>query len=289
MFNVRLKPPALLKNVLDTVKDLLTEAIFEFSELGIRIQMIDNAHVSVISLTLESDSFDEYWCDGGRRLGMNIRCLSKVLQRTDAGDIVDLRAHSESVEVVFLSSKKEEEIKYEMELINIDYIPQNMYLNQNIYDISYSYIVKMPTAEFIHICRDLSQLGESITFACSKGSIKFSASGDNTSANIQVEQTADADNEEKSVVIQMEDYQSPMKFTFPCRYLNNFPKIDLLCNQIQLSISDKVPLVCEYKMTHVKKSKKRNIGSIKYYLLPKIYDEEKNNDVEIRYSYATNL
>ena len=83
--------------------------------------------------------------------------------------------------------------------------------------------------------------------------------------------------------------QEPVKLTFSCRYLNCFVKAGPLCNQVQLSMSDDVPLVCEYKMTHVKKSKKRNIGSIKYYLLPKIYDEEKNNDVEIRHLYKTEL
>jgi len=36
----------------------------------------------------------------------------------------------------------------------------------------------MPSAEFTRICRDLSQFGESITFACTKEGIKFSASGD---------------------------------------------------------------------------------------------------------------
>lgn len=36
----------------------------------------------------------------------------------------------------------------------------------------------MPSQEFARICRDLSQFGESITFACSKEGIKFTASGD---------------------------------------------------------------------------------------------------------------
>lgn len=36
----------------------------------------------------------------------------------------------------------------------------------------------MPSAEFTRICRDLSQFGESITFACTKEGIKFSVSGD---------------------------------------------------------------------------------------------------------------
>lgn len=36
----------------------------------------------------------------------------------------------------------------------------------------------MSSGKFSRICRDLSQFGESITFACTKEGIKFSASGD---------------------------------------------------------------------------------------------------------------
>lgn len=44
----------------------------------------------------------------------------------------------------------------------------------------------MPTAEFTRICRDLSQFGESITFACTKEGIKFSASGDYGSGKLTI-------------------------------------------------------------------------------------------------------
>ena len=36
----------------------------------------------------------------------------------------------------------------------------------------------MPSAEFQRICRDLSQIGESVVICCTKEGVKFSASGD---------------------------------------------------------------------------------------------------------------
>lgn len=42
----------------------------------------------------------------------------------------------------------------------------------------YSCIVTMPSSEFSRICRDLSQLGESMTITCTKSGISFSAKGD---------------------------------------------------------------------------------------------------------------
>lgn len=85
------------------------------------------------------------------------------------------------------------------------------------------------------------------------------------SATVKLAQTADADNEEEAVVVNM---QEPVKLTFSCRYLNCFIKAGPLCAQVQLSMSNDVPLVCEYKIG--------DIGHIRYYLAPKIDDDEEN-------------
>ena len=72
MFEARLAQSALLKKVLEAVKDLLTEATFECSDSGIQVQAMDNAHVSLVSLILRSDGFDKYRCDRNISMGMNI-------------------------------------------------------------------------------------------------------------------------------------------------------------------------------------------------------------------------
>lgn len=82
---------------------------------------------------------------------------------------------------------------------------------------------------------------------------------------MKLAQTADSENEENAVIVEM---QESVKLTFSCRYLNCFVKATPLCNQVQLSMSSDVPLVCEYKIGE--------IGHIRYYLAPKIDDEDDN-------------
>lgn len=53
---------------------------------------------------------------------------------------------------------------------------------------------------------------------------------------------------------------------FPTRYLNSFAKASGLSEKVQLSMSPDVPLVVEFKVT--------DIGYIRYYLAPKIEDED---------------
>ncbi|KOB75578.1 Proliferating cell nuclear antigen [Operophtera brumata] len=103
-------------------------------------------------------------------------------------------------------------------------------------ETEYSCTIRMPSGEFARICRDLSQFGESMVISCTK-----EATGDIGSANIKLAQTASIDKEEEAVVIEMEE-------------------------PVQLSMSADVPLVVEYRIP--------DIGHIRYYLAPKIEEED---------------
>lgn len=58
----------------------------------------------------------------------------------------------------------------------------------------------------------------------------------------------------------------PVHLTFALRYLNFFTKATPLSPTVTLSMSADVPLVVEYKIA--------DMGHLKYYLAPKIEDEE---------------
>lgn len=72
MFEAVLEQSAILKKVLEAVKELLTEASFDCSDAGIQLQAMDNSHVSLVSLILRSDGFEKYRCDRNITMGMNL-------------------------------------------------------------------------------------------------------------------------------------------------------------------------------------------------------------------------
>ena len=259
MFEARLVQSVILKKVLDAIKDLLNEATFDCSDSGIKLQAMDNSHVSLVSLSLRADGFDKYRCDRNLSMGMNLASMTKIMKCAGAEDVLTMKAqdNADTVTFMFESQNQEKVSDYEMKLMNLDQE------HLGIPDTDYSCVVKMPSAEFARICRDLSQFGESVVIACSKEGVKFSAVGDIGSANIKLAQTANVDKEEEAVTIEM---QEPVTLTFACRYLNSFTKATPLSGQVQLSMSADVPLVVEYKIGEV--------GHIRYYLAPKIEDEE---------------
>ena len=72
MFEARLVQGSLWKKVLEAIKDLLNEAIYDCSDTGITLQAMDSSHVSLVSLSLRSDGFDTFRCDRNLSMGINL-------------------------------------------------------------------------------------------------------------------------------------------------------------------------------------------------------------------------
>ncbi|KAJ8319200.1 hypothetical protein KUTeg_004291 [Tegillarca granosa] len=234
MFEARLVQGSLLKKVMEAVKDLLTEAIFDCCDRGISLQAMDSSHVSLVSLNLRSDGFDSFRCDRNLSMGINLASMSKILKCAGNDDVITLKAedNADTITLVFESPNNEKVSDYEMKLIDLD--TEQL----GIPDTEYSCVVKMPSAEFQRICRDLSQIG-----------------------NIKLAQNSSADKEEEAVIVEMNE---AVTLTFALRYLNFFTKATPLSPQVTLSMSQDVPLVVEYKTA--------DMGYIRYYLAPKIED-----------------
>ncbi|XP_017471261.1 PREDICTED: proliferating cell nuclear antigen [Rhagoletis zephyria] len=259
MFEARLNNATILKKILDAIKDLLNEGTFDCSDSGIQLQAMDNSHVSLVSLTLRSDGFDKFRCDRNLSMGMNLGSMAKILKCANNDDTVTIKAqdNADTVTFMFESHNQEKVSDYEMKLMNLDQE------HLGIPETDYACVVRMPAMEFARICRDLAQFSESVVICCTKEGVKFSASGDVGSANVKLAQTSSVDKEEEAIVIEM---QEPVVLTFACRYLNAFTKATPLSNQVQLSMSADVPLVVEYRIAE--------LGHIRYYLAPKIEDDE---------------
>jgi len=259
MFEARLVQGNLLKKVLESLKDLLKEATWDCSDSGIQLQAMDNSHVSLVSVNLRADGFDKFRCDRQLSMGMSLESMAKILRCAANDDIVTVKAQdqADTVNFMFESPNQEKVSDYEMKLMNLDQE------HLGIPETDYAAVIKLPSGEFQRVVRDLSQFGESVLIEVTKEGVKFSAAGDIGVGNIKLAQTANVDKEEESVIIEM---QEPVKLTFACRYLSMFTKASCLSPQVSLSMSPDVPLVVEYNIG--------DIGHIRYYLAPKIEDED---------------
>lgn len=130
-------------------------------------------------------------------------------------------------------------------------------------DTMYQAVVKMPSAEFQRICRDLGAGvgGEAVTISCDKDGVSFKSTGQLGTGTTKLRQTGSVDSNESVTV----DLQEAISQTFALRYLNIFTKATSLSETVSLSLSNDNPLLVEYLIS--------DLGYIRYYLAPKI-DEE---------------
>ncbi|WAQ96424.1 PCuncharacterized, partial [Mya arenaria] len=230
----RLVQGSLWKKICDAVKDLLQEAKWDCNASGITLQAMDSSHVSLVSLNLRSEGFDTYRCDRNLSMGINLGSMAKIIRCAGNDDIMKRSPTTRFVYWTWI---------------------QSIWV--------FLCVVKMPAAEFQRICRDLSQIGESVVICCTKEGVKFSATGDLGTGNIKLAQNSSSDKEEDAVIIEM---SQAVTLTFALRYLNYFTKATPISGQVTLSMSADVPLVTEYKIA--------DMGYLRFYLAPKMEDTD---------------
>lgn len=99
----------------------------------------------------------------------------------------------------------------------------------------------MPSGEFQRICRDLSNIGESVNITVVKGGVDFSAKGDIGNAKIHVTESSNVDNEKDAVTVEVNE---PVNLTFALRWAT-FYKFLTLTACSATSTSSRRPLLCQ--------------------------------------------
>mmetsp|Transcript_41223 Transcript_41223/g.105424 ORF Transcript_41223/g.105424 Transcript_41223/m.105424 type:complete len:263 (+) Transcript_41223:212-1000(+) len=262
MFEARLVQGNLLKKVLESVKELVTDANFDCTSTGFSLQAMDSSHVSLVSLSLRSDGFEHYRCDRNLSMGLNLGNMAKMLKCAGNDDVITIKAEDQPDTVTFMmeSPSQDRVSDFELKLMDID----SEHLG--IPETEHQAVVKMPASEFQRICRDLSSIGDTVNIAVTKDGVRFSTQGDIGNANISCRQNTSVDKPEEAVVVEL---QEAVTLTFALRYLNSFAKATPLSSTVTLSMSKELPIVVEYRI--------QDMGFVKFYLAPKIEDEEGEN------------
>lgn len=161
-------------------------------------------------------------------------------------------------------------------------------------DTQYDAVVRMSSAEYSRICRDLGSLGESVKIEVSKEGVNFSTEGEIGSAKLTLKQGSgsaaaaavdddddDEDDDKPSkkkrktaggssgedggmVPVTIELQQS-VNLTFSHKYLSNFAKAAPLSNSVALHMLNEVPLLVEFGFEN---------GHVRFYLAPKLSDDD---------------
>ncbi|KAH9278726.1 Proliferating cell nuclear antigen [Echinococcus granulosus] len=246
MFEARLPQADVWKKVIDAIKELVQEATIDCSDTGISLQAMDSAHVSLVSLLMRSDGFETF-------------SAAKILRCAGSTDSITLKAGDKADTITFLFESKNQEKVSEFELKLMDLDVDHL----GIPETDYKCVIRMPASELQRICRDLGQIGDSVVITVAKDGVGFSSTGDLGSGKIKLSPSGNADKPEESISIEMSE---SLTMTYSLHYFNIFAKAAPLSSQVILSLTADVPAVVEFPI--------EDLGHIRYYLAPKIEDDE---------------
>ena len=296
MFECTLSSGELFKKIVSALSDLVEQGNFQVDANMISFQGMDSSHVSLVSMQLTESGFASYRCDSNAVLGIQFAALNKILKCMTSKDSLSIQAQDDGdvINFIFESADQKRYSNFELKLNDID--AEQL----GIPDTDYATTVQMPSAEFQRICRDLAAIGDTVTISATKQGVQFAVDGDIGAGSMMIkgfvagsaaktvkDEDEDAtqmddededlqmavpsgnvdddggDEDDNGVRIQLEE---SVQQTFSLRYLNNFTKATGLSKEVVLRMGAEVPLEVEYKIA--------DFGSLRYYLAPKIDDDE---------------
>jgi proliferating cell nuclear antigen len=254
MFQASITKAATLKKVIDAIKELVNDVNIELNEEGISLQAMDASHVALVSFFLKRDKFEEYVCESPQIIGINIINMAKVLKCADNDDRITLKVdpNISKLTLIFEGRQDDKISQFNLNLISLD----NEQLG--IPDHDYPAIVNMRSDEFARVCRELSQLSDTLNIAVSKIKVSFFVEGNVGDGEITLKPR---ERGERQLVIEATE---DVACSYAMRYLNLFNKACVLGEEIQLNISQNLPLILTFGF---------ELGFIKYYLAPKVNEE----------------
>merc|ERR1719447_610719 len=125
-------------------------------------------------MQLTESGFEQYRCDDDQCLGIQFAALNKILKCMTSKDSLSIQAQKDGdvVNFIFESMDQKRYSNFELKLNDIDQE------QLGIPDTDYATTVKMPSAEFQRICRDLAAIGDTVTISATKQGVQFAVDGD---------------------------------------------------------------------------------------------------------------
>merc|ERR1712039_993272 len=228
VLDAHLQQAVLLKKLVDAIKELCKDVNFDCSEKGLQVQAMDSSHVALVSLLLRESAFAEFKCDRATSLGMNVDSLGKILKMCGPTDSLKLRWQNDADIVNFQCESGEDDriADFDLKLMQIE--SEHMEIPEQQYKV----VAKLPSSEFLKVCRDLKEFGETMVVNASKEGIRFSVQGDIGTGNVLLK-PRELEKAEERVALTVHE---PVNATFALRYLVTFSKAAPLCGTVELGL-----------------------------------------------------
>src|SRR6056300_1521979 len=243
IFNIKTVQAPIFKQVVDALKDILTDVNLEIDSTGIKIVAMDNTNIVLIHLKMNSDQFEEFFCEKKTHVGICMLKFHMLIKTINTNDLLVLYMKKNdpgNLGIKIMNNEKNVDTNYKLSTLDIDV------LNIEIPPVDFHTIITMPSTYLQKIIRDMHNLAEYIEIRNIENQLFLSCKGDfcsqetilgtEKSNNITINKTNDLESRE---IIQG---------IFSLKYLSIFTKCTNLCSNVEVYLKNSYPIILKYSI-----------------------------------------
>lgn len=244
-----------IRNLFETLKDVLCDTNIVFDSTGMKILTMDNAHCVLVSVKLQAHAFEVYHCKQRMLVGVNMANFFRLIKSIGSSDTLTLRlTRNEPTKLLIVIDNydKNTSTTFRLNQLDIDEV------RLEIPDTEFDSVLTMPSQDFQRICRDMATLSETMEVSSVDRQLVLKAVGD------FAEQTTVIGEKESGLFFtnQIDKPSSTDTYgKFSLKYLSIFSKANVLCQTVDLYLKRGFPLILSYSCA--------SLGKLLFVLGPK--------------------
>lgn len=220
---------------------------------GLKLLTMDGARCTLVYLRLDAAAFDEYHCPSGPVVtGINLINLWKLLKMASSHDCITMfveAANPHELGIIIQNAEKNASTEYKLKMIDCDAD------TISVPDVTFDRVLTLPSTYFQRLCREMSQLDDSMHISIRGSSLTLSCTGPFATQTTVI-------GESDGCMSVMESTGEDVEGTFLLRYLGLFTRASGLCNTVQLFLKKDYPLILSYQVA--------SLGTLRFCLASRV-------------------
>jgi len=244
VFYARTVKASPIRNLVDAIKDILTEVNLEINSAGIRIMATEGTHTILVNMTLYADRFDTFHCTQKCILGVDFVNLNKMVKQIKNEDSLLLfleRSNMSRLGIRIMNGEKQMVTTKYLNLMELAIKPIE------IPPVRFPTVITMPSIDFQNIIKDLIQLGDKVEIKSAENEFSFRLEG------------GDFGSQETVCIIPNQTKEIIQGF-FLLKPLALFTKCTSMSTDIMIYLKNNYPIIIEYSVA--------GLGEIRLALAP---------------------
>lgn len=172
-----LAEPRYLKDSIAIISDIVNEARLKVTKDAIELVAMDPANVAMVIFKLLSSAFTEYKVDKPVEIGVNLNNVKQILRRVKPSDMLILELADNKLKI---QMKSETTRTFNLPLIDIEE------REQKIPELSFAASIETTSLILNDAIEDVDIVAESVSFVAEPKRFSLQATGDLSSASIEM-------------------------------------------------------------------------------------------------------